>query len=500
MTLRDRSSRPTLTRRNIGALQIFFFTVAASAPLTVLAGGVTTTYAITGNPSVALVFLVLAAVLGLFVVGYAAMSRYVQNAGGFYSYLANGLGRPWGVAGASVALVAYNSIQIGLYGLFGVTAADLGSRFLGLEIVWWVWSLGALAVIALLGLLNVRVNAQILAVLLIVEIVAVLAYNVVAVAHPAESSSLTAAFDPSELSRSDVGAVIALNIAAFVGFESGAAYSEEARDPRRTVARGTFAALAFTGLFYALSAWAMTVNVGADNLQAAAGEAGPGLVFGPLQQYVGTTSADIVNVLFLTSVLAAMLSFHNLVARYLYALGRERVLPAAVDHINRQQAPAAGSIMQTAIALVVLVLFVAADQDPLLDLFTLLSGTSAVAVVLLMAGTAAAIVGYFRRDPGDTSPWQRLVAPGLATLALTAILALLIINFDTLLGTEPDSPLRWLLPGLVLVASFLGYGWALILRRNRPDVYQGVGRSFVESSPRLHADSDDEQIVIPPTR
>lgn len=496
MVTHGSEDRPTLTRRNIGAVQIFFFTVAASAPLTVLAGGVTTTYAITGNPAVALAFLLLAAALALFVVGYAAMSRHVQNAGAFYSYLANGLGRAWGVAGAFVALVAYNSIQIGLYGLFGVTAADLGDRLLGVQLAWWVWSLGALVVIAVLGLLDVHVNARVLAVLLAIEIAAVLVYDIVAFAHPAEGSSLTAAFDPAALSGSDVGAVIALSIAAFVGFESGAIYSEEARDSRRTVARGTYAALAFTGLFYALSAWAMSVNVGADGLQAAAVEAGPGLVFGPLEQYVGTSAADVVNVLFLTSVLAAMLSFHNGVARYLFALGRERVLPAGLSRISAQGAPVAGSVVQTGIALVVLVLFVAADQDPLLDLFTLLSGTSAVAVILLMTGTAASVVGYFRRDPADTSAWQRLIAPGLATVVLAAVLVLLVVNFDTLLGTEPGSPLRWALPAVVILAAVLGYAWALVLRRTQPDTYDGIGRSVVDTSAATV--DDDDRIVIPP--
>src|SRR5918999_5122698 len=104
-----------LRRRRLGVIHLVFFTVAASAPLTVLGGGVTTTFAVTGIPGVPLSFLVLAVALGLFAVGYAAMSRYVTNAGAFYSYLAQGLGRTCAVAGSFVALLSYNAIQIGLY-------------------------------------------------------------------------------------------------------------------------------------------------------------------------------------------------------------------------------------------------------------------------------------------------------------------------------------------------------------------------------------------------
>src|SRR5918911_2042691 len=119
MGLHTASGQAGLARRRLTAVHIFFFVVSASAPFTVLGGGVTTMYAVSSNLGVPLMFLVLAVALGLFSVGYAAMSRYVSNAGAFYAYLANGLGKAWGVSGSFVALVAYNGIQIGLYGLFG---------------------------------------------------------------------------------------------------------------------------------------------------------------------------------------------------------------------------------------------------------------------------------------------------------------------------------------------------------------------------------------------
>src|SRR4051812_8732688 len=108
-----------LRRRRLGVVHIVFFTVAASAPLPLRGGGVTTTFALTGVTGVPLSFLIIAAALALFAVGYAAMSRFVANAGAFYAYIAHGLGATWAVAGAFVALISYNFIQISLYGLFG---------------------------------------------------------------------------------------------------------------------------------------------------------------------------------------------------------------------------------------------------------------------------------------------------------------------------------------------------------------------------------------------
>ncbi|MBE1488733.1 APC family permease [Plantactinospora soyae] len=466
----------------LGTVHLVFFTVAASAPLTVLGGGVTTMYAVSGNVGAALSYVLLAGILAVFAVGYAAMSRFVSNAGAFYAYIAGGLGRAAGVSGSFVALAAYNAIQIGLYGLFGAVVGDFMATKFGVEQAWWVWALIGLLVVGALGILQVDLNATVLAVLLLLECLAVVVFDVVSLGNPAGGSVSLAGLDPGNLFAAGLGAVLALGIASFTGLESGAIYSEEVRDPRRTVARATYIAVAFTGGFYALSAWALTVATGPENAQAASAGAGPEVVFGILAEHAGTTVSDVVYLLFVTSVLAALLSFHNGVARYLFALGRERVLPAYLDRTGvRTGAPVTGSLTQSVLALGVVVAFVLADRDPVVDLFTWLSGVSAVGVVLLMTLTSAAVVGFFRRRPeGEVNTWQRLVAPALATVLLFAVLLVLVVNFDALLAPGSPRYLAWLLPGVTVVAGLAGLAWGLVLRSTRPTVYAAVGRGAAE--------------------
>ena len=74
-----------LGARRIGVPSLVFMIIAASAPLTVVAGGVPSNFAVTGLLGIPLSFLVLGVVLLLFSIGYAAMSQHVHNAGAFFA-------------------------------------------------------------------------------------------------------------------------------------------------------------------------------------------------------------------------------------------------------------------------------------------------------------------------------------------------------------------------------------------------------------------------------
>jgi amino acid transporter len=471
-----------LQRRRLGMIHIVFFTLTAVAPLSVLAGSIVPTYALSGITAYPLAMIVIAIPLALFVYGYAAMSRYVANAGAFYSYLAHGLGQMPAVAGAFVALVAYNGLQIAIYGIWGPVVADFVKQQTGVDLPWWAYALAALIVVALLGVLRIDLNASLLAVALALEVIVVVVFfDVGAFTHPAQGAALSAAWSPSALFVPGAGAVLALGVSAFTGFEQGAIYGEEVRNPRVTVARATFATLALAVVLFAVSSWAMLVTVGPDNIQQAATDNGPGLVFITLEQHWGGTIATLANLLFFTGIFASLVSFHNGVARYFFALGREQVLPAWLGRVGlRSGGPSAGSLMQTVLAAVLIMVFAIAGADPILQMYTWLAALSAVAILVLMAGTSVAIIVFFRKRASRESAWHRVVAPSLATVGLLALLVVVVGNFDAL-GIDPASPLRWGLPGLVLLVMIVGALRALRLRSANPEAYAAIGTTGMSS-------------------
>jgi len=492
----DAGAEPTgggLHRRSLGTAHLVFFIVAASAPLTAVAGGQSATYLVTGNKGIPFLFIPLGIMLALFSVGYAAMSRHVTNAGAFYSYIARGLGRIAAVAGAFVALVAYNAMQVGIFGLFGVAMGGFMADKIGINLDWYWWCFIGAAVIAVLGVLRIDLNARVLAVLLILEVIVVALFDFAILADPGPQGITGTGWSPSEATGTALGAALVFCVASFVGFESAAIYGEEAKDPRKTVARATFIGIGLIAAFYAVSSWLVGIAAGPDTIVnpdalVQAGFTTPDgaapdpttVLFVTGQDRLGAFYGDAATLLFATSLFAALLSFHNAVARYFFALGREGVLPRVFARVSKRSgAPVVGSLVQTTIAVVVVAIFAIQDQDPVLTLFTWLTNLGALGVLVLMTGTSFAVIGFFRARPDlERNSCASVIAPMIAGLALLAVLVLGVLNFNVLITGLTDAPLdskSVILPAILLAAAVIGAVLAVWLRGSRPQTYERIG-------------------------
>jgi amino acid transporter len=228
----------------------------------------------------------------------------------------------------------------------------------------------------------------------------------------------------------------------------------------------------------------------------ASAAAGPDLMFAFMGEHAPVIISDIMQVLFLTSLFAALQSFHNAVARYFYSLGREGVLHRGLGAVRAgSRAPWAGSIAQSVIALVVTLAFVIAGEGlglkadfapveflyPVLTMFTWLTNTGAMGLVLLMGIIAVAVIGFFRRDRRGVSTWAAVVAPTISAIALFTVFGLIVANFDVLLGQAEPTALTFVLPALLIVPGILGVVWAFVLRRRDPELYRNIGHGIEEA-------------------
>ena len=195
-------------------------------------------------------------ILLIFAVGYTAMARHHTSTGAFYSFVARGLRQPAGGAAALIALLGYNAMQIGLYGLFGAAAAGFFSEYLGINLPWWVFVFVAMAIIAVLGYRQVDLSVKVLSILVSLEFLIVLILDVAILIKggeggdaPLTATPFTWAASPAARSRSRCCSTSP----SFIGFEATTIYSEEAKDPKRTVPRATYVAVLTIGLFYTVT-------------------------------------------------------------------------------------------------------------------------------------------------------------------------------------------------------------------------------------------------------
>ncbi|MFJ4566885.1 APC family permease [Streptomyces caelestis] len=467
----------------LGTGGLLLSVLAATAPLMVVAGVMPTTFAVMGIVGQPLLFVVLGVVLILFSIGYAEMSRHVHNAGAFYAYISRGLGGTAGAGAALVALVAYNALQIGIYGIFGFEVSGLLATYAEVEIAWWIPALVAALAVGLLGWLKIDVNARVLGVLLVIEVLLVVVFDVAALAEPGKEGLSLHAFNPDTLTGAGVGTALCFCVAAFLGFEQAPVYAEETSRPQVLVPRVMFLAVGGVAVFFALSSWALTVATGPSAIVGTAQKQSAGLLFFLTESRLGGTFTDVLHVLFVTGMFAALLSFHNVVARYAFAMGREGLLPAAFGRTSGTSgAPGTGSLLQTAVAVVVVVAFAVADDKPagdptapVLQLFTWFGNIGALGVIVLMAAASLSVVVFFvRRGAAGAQAW-RLVTSALAGLALLVIAGYTVKDFEVLVGAGPGSSLSWVLPGVIGLALAAGLVLGLVLRARAPEKHARIG-------------------------
>ena len=420
---------------SIGVVGIVFLVIAAAAPLTAIGGALPIMIA-TGNGSGApMAYIVAAVVLLVFSVGYAAMSSHMTDTGAFYAYVGKGLGENVGLGAAGLALLTYTAIQAGIYGLAASTLQGLVVSYGGPDLPWWLWALVLIGIVSVLGYRSIDLGAKVLGVLLVLEIGIVLALSVAVFAQGGADGIDVQSFTPDAFLSGSPGIALMFAIASFIGFEATAIYGEEARDPKRTVPIATYAAVIVIGAVYAVSSWAVVLAFGSNSVADAAAADPAGLTFAAAAQFLGATWSDIIQIMLVTSLFAALLAFHNAISRYVFALARRGAAPKALARTHaRHGSPHVGSIFQTLSAVLVVGLFALAGADPILQLFTWMSGLATVSILVLMILTGVAIYTFFARTRVDSRTWHTKIAPVLGTLGLLVVLGLVLDNFTLLIG------------------------------------------------------------------
>lgn len=482
MTIHEISqpAKQKLAANSIGVAHIVFFVVAAAAPMAAVVGATPPAFAF-GNIGVPGAFVLVGLLYLIFSAGFTAMARHVSSAGGFYSYISKGLGRPLGVAGAFLALVTYFAIQIGVYAQLGVfcQAAMLS---LGINLPWWVWSLVALVAVLLCGQRHIVFSGRLLGICMIAELLILALFAGGVVLTGGGAGGLTfAGLAPSDVFSPGLGVTLVFVVSAFIGFEATAIFGEEASNPDRAIPRATVAAVTIITVFYAFVSWAVVQYYGASAVAAKATESLEGFYIGAIADVLGAWSTVAVNVLLMTSLFACLLSFHNTLNRYFFALGRDGLIwkrLAAIHQVNAS--PYVAGRVQAVLVAAVLLGFVVIGADPFAVVYAWTVAFAGIGILAVQVLVSVSIIVFFRNGLRGFSPLRVLIAPSVAAIALLAAFIQVSRNLPLLTGSE--NMLVGLFPVAVVVIGMAGVMTALRIRSTNRPLYDRLDKTFAEAA------------------
>ena len=475
----------------LGLPSVLFCIVTGAAPLTAMLFNVPV--AVNGGGWAApAAFGIATLALVIFSVGYIAMSRRVTSAGGFYTFVSRGLGRVVGVGSGVLIALCYMIFVAAVIGVLGYFAASTVEAFTGLTLPAWVYMVIGLGVMSTLAWFHIELTAKVLGVMLVGEVLALLVLGVAVLAHGGAEGLSPAPFNPVAVFDNpgalqvfgSTAAGIALFAAfwSWVGFEMAPNYAEESRDPRKIAKIATYGSVIGLGIFYMFVSYAFVTGWGLTGAVQAVSDQLNGVyssAFYPLSdRYVGGWLTAVLEVLAVTSSFACAMAFYNTAARYLFALGREGVLPAPLARTSAHRSPGVASMTVTVLVFLYCAGFVIYDpstEGALTKLGTWSPLLGVLGILAVQALVCVAVIRYFLTTARDGfALWSTMIAPIIGGLAMVGACYLLITNRTALAAAE-GVPFIALLPWVPVAFFAVGVVIALVLRARRPAVYADLG-------------------------
>ncbi|UOZ05198.1 APC family permease [Amycolatopsis sp. WQ 127309] len=305
---------------------------------------------------------------------------------------------------------------------------------------------GAIVMLAatVMGLLNLRSNAWITGIFLVIELVAIFVVALLGFTHTSQSPAVLV--EPS-LGTGGIGpiAVIAgLAVALFVvqGFSTAVYLAEEMREPRRTVVRTVFWTLGVSALVILVPVVAITLAV--PDAASLAGLDLSALVTSWSNSGVGVAISLCIAAAIVNAVIVMVIQN----SRVLFASARDRAWPEPVNRamsvVGRRYGSPWVATLVTGLSEAVLC-FVPVDT---------LNGVTGVAVVALYLSVAAAALGARRAAHRKPHVWRMPAWPVVPVLAVAALVYILVEQSALDLGITT---------GVLLVAAL--YWWGYLRRR-----------------------------------
>ncbi|HEX4268011.1 MAG TPA: APC family permease [Steroidobacteraceae bacterium] len=290
---------------------------------------------------------------------YAAMSQAYPLAGSVYAYVQRGLHESAGFLAGWLILLDYILIPALLYLFSAVALQPLLPR-----VPEWAWLAGFVSLNAAANLIGVRFTARVYKGLLVLELLTLALFVIcgaLALHGGAGAGGLTLAplYDAHNFSLSTVAGATSIAVLSFLGFDGISTLAEEST-ARNAVARATVLSLVLIGALFMLQTW-----IAAD-LGRGMHFDDPSTAFYDIAARAGGTPLRLISIVAIAVSfgIANAMAAQAAVSRVLFAMARDRKLPAILAVVHpRFKTPYVSTLLVAAVSLMVGLFFASRIDD-----------------------------------------------------------------------------------------------------------------------------------------
>jgi amino acid transporter len=373
-----------------------------------------------------------------------------------------------------------------LYLIFGNVVAGTLSAELGWSPdLWWVWALVASVVIFGLGYLGITISTATGTVLGFLEI-AVFALLAVWLVVAAAGDNTLGVFGLGEATVEGFEGIAGVfagsiyTILAFIGFEAAAPLAEETRDPRHNIRRAVVYSCIGIGIFYVVTTYAAAVFFGPERMAGFASFGG-GNPWDGLARRVWGWGWILVFLAVANSALANANAAANAATRTWFAMGRIRLLPAALVTVHPHWKSPVAAVWAQFVVGVVVALGLGLAYEPLPAFSLIATILTAIIILIYIAVNVSCILYYTRARRDEFNAFKHAIVPlvGIAMFVPAWLTAMGIPVFEFI--AKLAYPLSLAGP-VVGVLYLVGLAYLFYLRARVPQRLRDTGRVFEDEA------------------
>jgi amino acid transporter len=399
---------------------------------------------------VALVYAIGGLAMAFTAASYSQMSRAFPMAGSVYTYAGRGIAQPVGFIAGWMILLDYVLVPALLYLIASIAMNSISG--LG-DVPVWAWLVVFVVLNTVVNYFGIEFTARVNRIMLVAELIVLAIFLVIGVVALAGGQGR--GFDFSPVYNSDtfslelVFGAVSIAVLSFLGFDGISTLAEENRESARSIGKSMIAALALAGTLFIVQTWIAALLVPDPDTLIAEGDAA-GTAF--------YDAADVAGGAWLATLTAIATAIawgfaNSLVAqaatsRLLYAMARDKQLPAFLATIHpTRRVPVNATLLVAVISLALGLYMTTRDDYGIGTLSTLVNFGALTAFLLLHVSVVVHYLG--RRKSRDY--WRHLAVPVIGF----AILLYVLINAKLAAQTLG---LLWLGVGIVALVVLLATG------------------------------------------